>query len=160
MAGELKACLFSGETPQTEYWSPCDGRHRDYASGVWIVTIKSSFVRVEKSSLLSMDDAESKAIAAWNTRAQLPSQVVEAVSLDLVENLKYGGMHIRKWENLAGLGAGTHKLYTHPADQAAEPGTVAVPVGFLQQIIAEWEHDSDKYMLARELRAMLGKSHE
>lgn len=44
----------------------------------------------------------------------------EAISLELVENLKYGGMHIRKWENLSNLGAGTHKLYTHPADQVVD----------------------------------------
>lgn len=48
----------------------------------------------------------------------------EAISLELVENLKYGGMHIRKWENLSNLGAGTHKLYTHPADQVADDLTM------------------------------------
>ena len=134
MAGELKACPFSGETPQTEYWSPSDGRHRDYASGAWIVTIKSSFVRVEKSSLLSMDDAESKAIAAWNTRAQLPSQVVEAVEVVAYHGKDPDGGEgfvVARWPNAFGREFIVEPLMTisqhqrilaasaHPADQVA-----------------------------------------
>lgn len=45
------------------------------------------------------------------TRAQ------PAVRLTLVENPVNGGMHIRLWENLSGLGAGEHLLYAGRGDQ-------------------------------------------
>ncbi|HFT8653733.1 TPA: hypothetical protein ACGSS8_005466 [Pseudomonas aeruginosa] len=41
-----------------------------------------------------------------------------AVRLVLVENPVYGGMHIRQWDNLAALEAGTHSLYSADGAQA------------------------------------------
>jgi hypothetical protein len=104
MAEELKACLRCGCADITD---------ADYGQEYWCQCTVCG-LRTKSFSSRIADDM------GWNTRAHAPSQGGEAVRLELVENLKYGGMHIRKWENLAGLGAGTHKLYTHPADQAAE----------------------------------------
>lgn len=50
-------------------------------------------------------------------------------------------------------------LYTHPADQVADDLTmVKVPRELLEQIAVELEHDNDRYLLGRELRALLAKS--
>jgi hypothetical protein len=87
-----------------------------------VYDIKASKYLADRSKMMSEQTANLCTTDACEAlRARLASQGGEDVSLELVENLKYGGMHIRKWENLAGLGAGTHKLYTHPADQVAEP---------------------------------------
>jgi hypothetical protein len=61
----------------------------------------------------------------WNTRAQSaePVQgeatVKESLTVELVENRVYGGLHIKEWHN-HGLSAGRHKLYTSPAKPDAE----------------------------------------
>ena len=68
---DLKPCPFCGDIPKLTIWNPSDGQHRDYASGVWIASIKSDFVEIEKSSWESEEDARNKAIKAWNQR---PSQ--------------------------------------------------------------------------------------
>lgn len=69
MMKELKNCPFTGEKPRIDVWTPEDGHHRDYGRGAWIVTIMSSCVDMEGSSLDSEEDAYSNAIKAWNTRA-------------------------------------------------------------------------------------------
>lgn len=135
MAEELKACLRCGCADITD---------ADYGQEYWCQCTVCG-LRTKSFSSRIADDM------GWNTRAHAPSQGGEAVRLELVENLKYGGMHIRKWENLAGLGAGTHKLYTHPADQVAEPdadklaqfirqidGDNRMGAGALAEHICEW----------------------
>jgi len=44
-------------------------------------------------------------------------QDVPVLSIELVENKTYGGMHIRKWENTGALTEGVHFLYSRPAEQ-------------------------------------------
>jgi hypothetical protein len=120
MAEELKACPFCGG-PMTLKISRSNG-HQIFGSH----TKECAFSDIS-ACMQEPSDCEwvaDEIIKRWNTRAKA-SQPGEAVSLELVENLKYGGMHIRKWENLAVLGAGTHKLYTRPADQVAK--SVVVP---------------------------------
>lgn len=166
MAEELKACPFSGETPQTEYWSPSDGRHRDYSSGAWVVTIKSRFACVEKSSLLSRDDAESKAIEAWNTRAKLPSQGGEAVEVVCITQ---GGCNVTWTATKELTPAGTalmsvrqHRRIlaaaTHPADQVADDITmVKVSRELLERAIYNMELAEIDGPTYRELRSLLAK---
>lgn len=56
------------------------------------------------------------------------------------------------------LPAGT-KLYTHPADKVADDLTmVKVSRELLDQIAVELEHDNDRYLLGRELRALLANN--
>lgn len=45
--------------------------------------------------------------------------VKESLTVDLVENSTYGGLHIKEWHN-HGLSAGRHTLYTSPAKPDAE----------------------------------------
>lgn len=50
-------------------------------------------------------------------------------------------------------------LYTHPADQVADDLTmVKVLRELLEQIAVELEHDNDRYLLGRELRALLASA--
>lgn len=117
MAEELKACRYRVEKTGYGFWPYCV-RAGDGTRELFKGHQKQCMVVAAE---LETAFEDGKFVAE---RAILPSQGGEAVSLELVENLKYGGMHIRKWENLAGLGAGTHKLYTHPADQVEDDLTM------------------------------------
>lgn len=48
-----------------------------------------------------------------------------AITLELVHNEQTNGLHIRRWENVGGLEAGVHTLYTRPLVQAFKPAQSA-----------------------------------
>ena len=53
-----------------------------------------------------------------------------------------------------GVGYPVQALYTHPA-ASVPAGCKAVPVELLEQIAVELEHDNDRYLLGRGVRALL-----
>jgi Lar family restriction alleviation protein len=102
MAEELKACPFCGG----------DAESRLFDAQYFVQCVKCF------NSTAADHELESSAIAAWNSRAQLPSQGGEAVEVS-AETFSSDGTSDIITRNLP---IGT-KLYTHPADQV-EDGVV------------------------------------
>ena len=63
--------------------------------------------------------AQHNRIMAAASAKQGEATVKECLTVELVENSTYGGLHIKEWRNY-GLSAGRHKLYTSPAKPDAE----------------------------------------
>ena len=88
-----------------------------------------------------------EAIERWNTRAQLPSQGGEAVATDAFVPGSLADLLFQLGEKGIGVSGGTHgdhwrvsPLYTHPADQVAQPDAELVRQCIAQEL-ATWEGD-------------------
>ena len=104
MAEELKACLRCGCADITD---------ADYGQEYWCQCTVCG-LRTKSFSSRIADDM------GWNTRAHAPSQGGEAVEV-VVKVWNAGGSgEFREFVGAQELPDGT-KLYTHPADQVAEP---------------------------------------
>ena len=166
MSDELKACPFCGGKAETVQFT----RKR------WTV---ECFADGCGAGIISQGDMQT-AIAAWNTRTQLPSQGGEAVEVvawrtNRDEDSTFPRLHkteqeAKHWVDVCNVApAITHEpLMTvaqhqrilaasaHPADQVADDLTMAkASRELLEQIAVELEHDNDRYFLGRELRALL-----
>lgn len=107
MAEELKACPFCGG----------DAELRLYDAQYFVQCVQCF------NSTSADHDLESSAIAAWNTRAQLPSQKGEAVATHLGWDFLDDGSRVATYF-IRAAGEVAPKLYTHPADQVEDDLTM------------------------------------
>lgn len=163
MAEELKACPFCGGKAETVQFTKKRWTVECFADGCG-------------AGIISQGDMQT-AIAAWNNRAQLPSQGGEAVEVVAhmyqheetgvtgfvdQQQVDWGFEKNNPRLHLCGelMTVAQHQRIlaaaTHPADQVADDLTmVKASRELLEQIAVELEHDNDRYFLGRELRALL-----
>ena len=119
MAEELKACPFCSCTDISEVTINLilEQRHRRFKVYCKACQCRTSEHKTRKEARIY-----------WNTRAQLPSQGGEAVATDAFVPGSLADLLFQLGEKGIGVSGGTHgdhwmvsPLYTHPADQVAEP---------------------------------------
>jgi ssDNA-binding Zn-finger/Zn-ribbon topoisomerase 1 len=129
MAEELKPCPFCGG-PMTLKVSRSNG-HQIFGSH----TKECAFSDIS-ACMQEPSDCEwvaDEIIKRWNTRAQLPSRGGEAVAgtLHISHFRENPAMANVDFQLIADLPPGSYNLYTHPADQVAEPDAELVELKVL-----------------------------
>lgn len=102
MDEELKPCPF------------CGGKNISYSTHQIGIAVGCDSC----GAVCEIKGSKDQCAAAWNARAQLPSQGGEAVAWADPYDLKAGAVTTTSVRNLAPY---TVPLYTHPADQVADP---------------------------------------